>query len=84
MAKIEEIRIANYRVLRTSLGKLWNTSTFLTPLSVVIGKNGVGKSSLFDAFGFLADCPDWGSRTLRFERPRRIRADPIPRGRGAD
>jgi predicted ATPase len=28
----------------------------LTPLTAVIGKNGVGKSSLFDAFGFLADC----------------------------
>jgi predicted ATPase len=28
----------------------------LTPMTAVIGKNGVGKSSLFDAFGFLADC----------------------------
>jgi len=25
-------------------------------MAAVIGKNGVGKSSLFDAFGFLADC----------------------------
>ena len=25
-------------------------------MSAVIGKNGVGKSTLFDAFGFLADC----------------------------
>jgi predicted ATPase len=25
-------------------------------MTAVIGKNGVGKSSLFDAFGFLADC----------------------------
>ena len=59
MAKIEGIRIANYRVLRNlTLGKLWNTQHAqpLTPMSVVIGKNGVGKSSLFDAFGFLADC----------------------------
>ena len=59
MAKIEGIRIANYRVLRDlTLGKLWNTQRAqpLTPMSVVIGKNGVGKSSLFDAFGFLADC----------------------------
>lgn len=59
MAKIEGIRIANYRVLKDlTLGKLWNTQRVqpLTPLSVVIGKNGVGKSSLFDAFGFLADC----------------------------
>jgi predicted ATPase len=28
----------------------------LTPMTAVIGKNGVGKSSLFDAFGFLSDC----------------------------
>ena len=59
MAKIEGIRIANYRVLKDlTLGKLWNTQSVqpLTPMSVVIGKNGVGKSSLFDAFGFLTDC----------------------------
>ena len=59
MAKIEGIRIANYRVLKNLiLGKLWNTQGVqpLTPMSVVTGKNGVGKSSLFDAFGFLADC----------------------------
>lgn len=59
MAKIEGIRIANYRVLKDlTLGKLWNTQHVqpLTPMSVVIGKNGVGKSSLIDAFGFLADC----------------------------
>ena len=59
MARIEGIRIKNYRVLGDiTLGKLWNTraSQPLSPLTVVIGKNGVGKSSLFDAFGFLADC----------------------------
>ena len=59
MAKIEGVRIANYRVLKDlTLGRLWNTQHVqpLTPLSVVIGKNGVGKSSLFDAFGFLTDC----------------------------
>ena len=59
MAGIEGIRIRNYRVLKdVTLGKLWNTQKVqpLTPLTAVIGKNGVGKSSLFDAFGFLADC----------------------------
>lgn len=59
MAKIEGIRVTNYRVLKNvTLGKLWNTQKVdpLTPLTAVIGKNGVGKSSLFDAFGFLADC----------------------------
>ena len=58
MARIEGIQIRNYRVLKdVTLGKLWNTQKDpLTPLTAVIGKNGVGKSSLFDAFGFLADC----------------------------
>ena len=59
MASIEGIRIRNYRVLKdVTLGKLWDTQWVkpLTPLTAVIGKNGVGKSSLFDAFGFLADC----------------------------
>ena len=54
MAKIEGIRIANYRVLKDlTLGKLWNTQHVqpLAPLSVVIGKNGVGKSCT--APGFL-------------------------------
>ncbi|HED03423.1 MAG TPA: ATPase, partial [Candidatus Fraserbacteria bacterium] len=59
MAKIEGFRIKNYRVLKdVTLGKLWNMQKAqpLTPMTVVIGENGVGKSSLFDAFGFLADC----------------------------
>ena len=59
MAKIEGFSVKNYRVLRDiTLGKLWNTpqNQPLTPMTVVIGKNGTGKSSLFDAFGFLADC----------------------------
>ncbi len=59
MAKIEGFRIKNYRVLKNvTLGKLWNMqhAQALTPMTAVIGKNGVGKSSLFDAFGFLADC----------------------------
>ena len=59
MAKIEGIRIQNFRVLKdVTLGKLWHTpeSAPLTPMTAVIGKNGVGKSTLFDVFGFLADC----------------------------
>ena len=63
MAKIEGIRIRNFRVLKDIiLGKLWNTKSIkpLTPMTAVIGKNGVGKSSLFDAFGFLADCLKFG------------------------
>lgn len=59
MARIEGIRIRNFRSLHdVTLGKLWNLQNAepLTPMTAVIGKNGVGKSSLFDAFGFLADC----------------------------
>ena len=59
MAKIEGIRIRNYRVLKdVTLGNVWNVpqAAPLTPMTAVIGRNGVGKSSLFDAFGFLADC----------------------------
>lgn len=59
MAHIQGIRIRNFRVLRDiTFGKLWNLQQAvpLTPMTAVIGKNGVGKSSLFDAFGFLADC----------------------------
>ena len=58
MAKIEGLRIKNFKVLKDiTLGRLWNqpNSQPLTPMTAVIGKNGVGKSALFDAFGFLAD-----------------------------
>lgn len=59
MAIIEGFRVQNFRALRdVSLGRLSGQADGepLTPFTVVIGKNGVGKSSLFDAFGFVADC----------------------------
>lgn len=59
MALIEGFRVQNYRALRdVTLGKLSSQQSGapLTPFTVVIGKNGVGKSTLFDAFGFVADC----------------------------
>ena len=58
MATIEGFRVSNFKVLKeVTLGRLWNQRGRkpLTPMSAVIGKNGVGKSALFDAFGFLAD-----------------------------
>ena len=59
MAVIEGFRVQNYRALHdVTLGKLSSQQAGepLTPFTVVIGKNGVGKSTLFDAFGFVADC----------------------------
>lgn len=59
MAQIIGFSVKNFRVLKdVTLGKLWNLQRAdpLTPLTAVIGKNGVGKSTLFDAFGFLSDC----------------------------
>lgn len=58
MAKIEGFRVKNFKTLKdVTLGQLWNQrqNDALTPMTAVIGKNGVGKSALFDAFGFLAD-----------------------------
>ncbi|OAI13203.1 ATPase [Methylomonas koyamae] len=63
MAKIEGIRVKNFRALKeASLGRLSNQEKLepLTPMTVVIGKNGVGKSTLFDVFGFLADALKFG------------------------
>ena len=58
MAKIEGFRVKNFKVLKdVTLGRLWKQpgNQPLTAMTAVIGKNGVGKSALFDAFGFLAD-----------------------------
>ena len=58
MAKIEGFRVENFKSLKdVTLGRLWNQpeNPPLTAMTAVIGKNGVGKSAMFDAFGFLAD-----------------------------
>lgn len=63
MGMIEGIRIQNFRALKDiKLGKLWSEQQEqpLTPMTVVIGKNGSGKSSIFDVFGFLVDCLKYG------------------------
>ena len=63
MAKIDGFRIKNFRSLKdVTLGKLWNQRSHepLTSLTAVIGKKGVGKSTIFDAFGFLSDCLKFG------------------------
>ena len=58
MARIEGFRVKNFGALKdVTMGRLWNRQDAapLTPMTAVIGKNGVGKSTLFDVFGFLAD-----------------------------
>ena len=58
MARIEGFQVKNFKSLKdVKLGRLRDRGEEqpLTPVTAVIGKNGVGKSALFDAFGFLAD-----------------------------
>ena len=58
MATLEGFRVRNFGVLKdVTLGRLWDKrkEEALTPMTAIIGKNGVGKSALFDAFGFLSD-----------------------------
>lgn len=76
MAMIEGFRIQNYRVLRdVAMGRIGTdpklrAATPLTAMTAVIGKNGVGKSSIFDAFGFLADCMETDLETACNSRQR--------------
>ena len=48
--KIESLRIQNYKVFRDVY--IENMPNF----AVFLGKNGVGKTTFFDVFGFLHDC----------------------------
>jgi predicted ATPase len=62
MAILEGIQIQNYRALRNvTLGKTIDSQGIKLPrLMAVIGANGVGKSSLLDALGFIGDCLNEG------------------------
>ena len=76
MARIVGFRVKNFKVLKDIvLGPLnQGNSQLLTPMTAVIGKNGVGKSALFDAFGFLADALKLGvEEALRYTRTRWVR-----------
>ncbi|MBN1903219.1 AAA family ATPase [Candidatus Sumerlaeota bacterium] len=76
MAMIEGFRVQNYRILKdATIGKLGTATEGggaekLTPLVAVIGKNGTGKSTLFDAFGFLADSLNLGVEEACFQKNR--------------
>ena len=48
-------------------------------MTAVIGKNGVGKSSLFDAFGFLADCLKLGVEEACDERGVGVSTESVPK-----
>ncbi|OQA97325.1 MAG: DNA replication and repair protein RecF [Chloroflexi bacterium ADurb.Bin222] len=73
-ARIEYLRVENYRALRKM--ELKN----LTPLTVLLGPNGSGKSTVFDVFSFLSECFQYG---LRHAWDRRGRAAQL-RSRGAE
>lgn len=72
--RIDSLRIKNYRVLRDV------TLSDLTPLTVLVGANGSGKSTVFDAFAFLHEAFALG---LRSAWDRRNRMSAI-RSRGGD
>lgn len=74
MARIEYLRVRNYRALRDI--ELKN----VTPLTVLLGPNGSGKSTVFDVFAFLSECFENG---LRRAWDRRGRAKEL-KSRGAD
>jgi predicted ATPase len=63
MAILEGIRIQNYRALKdVTFGQTFENkkSAVLPRLMAVIGANGVGKSTLLDALGFIGDCLNEG------------------------
>jgi predicted ATPase len=55
-ARIEQLRVANYRALRSIELK------DITPLTILLGPNGSGKSTIFDVFNFLSECFQFGLR----------------------
>jgi predicted ATPase len=73
-ARIEYLRVENYRALRRVEFKN------LTPLTILLGPNGSGKSTVFDVFNFLSECFQFG---LRHAWDRRGRAKEL-KTRGED
>jgi len=66
MGRIAGIHIKNYGSLKDiKIGKLLSDKTGkeLGNINAIIGQSGTGKSTLADAFGFLADCLDSGVET---------------------
>jgi predicted ATPase len=55
-ARVEYLRVQNYRALRNVELK------DIMPLTVLLGPNGSGKSTVFDVFNFLSECFQYGLR----------------------
>ena len=62
--RIERLKVKNYRALRDI------ELTRITPLTVLLGANGSGKSTVFDVFAFLAECFENGLRRAWDKRGR--------------
>lgn len=62
--RLEYLKVANYRALRNLELKE------LTPLTVFLGANGSGKSTIFDVFAFLLECFSIGLRKAWDKRGR--------------
>ena len=63
MGKIEGVKIQNYGALKSIImGKTLSNqdAVALNNVTAIIGPSGNGKSTLADAFGFLADCLEMG------------------------
>lgn len=73
--RIESLHVENYRALRSI------HLTDLTPLTVLLGANGSGKSTVFDVFSFLAECFGEGGLRAAWEKRGRFRE---LRSRGAE
>jgi len=63
-ARIEYLRVENYRALKSVELK------DVTPLTVLLGANGSGKSTVFDVFNFLSECFQVGLRQAWDNRQR--------------
>ncbi len=75
--RIELLKVANYRALKAIEFKE------LTPLTVLLGANGSGKSTVFDVFNFLSECfqsglsSAWGRRGRAKELRTRGQTGPV-------
>jgi predicted ATPase len=65
--RIEALHVTNYRALQSI------SLTDVTPLTVLLGSNGSGKSTIFDVFSFLAECFASGGLRGALEKRGRFR-----------